>query len=132
MFRERGEAWSQGNISAGSRISLRRETPQGGTNIQFCQIFPKNCIKLKEFGPPGGACVPHAPLRSATENYGEHITFPQLRWQVVIILHNYVLCKGCPSDGLTFPVYREVALVLNDFPNSVHKLFIDTYLHLFQ
>ena len=28
--------------------------------------FPKNCMKLKEFGPPGG--VPRAPLRSATEN----------------------------------------------------------------
>ena len=26
----------------------------GGANIRFCQIFPKNCMKLKEFGPPGG------------------------------------------------------------------------------
>ena len=28
--------------------------------------FPKNCMKLKEFGPPGGARIPRAPLRSAT------------------------------------------------------------------
>ena len=29
------------------------------------QIFAKNCMKMKEFGPPGGARVPGAPLRSA-------------------------------------------------------------------
>ena len=27
----------------------------GVTNIRFCQISPKNCMKLKEFGPPRGA-----------------------------------------------------------------------------
>ena len=25
-----------------------------GGNIRFCQNFPKNCMKLKEFGPSGG------------------------------------------------------------------------------
>ena len=25
----------------------------GGANIQFCQISPKNCMKLKEFGRVG-------------------------------------------------------------------------------
>ena len=41
--------------------------PPGGANIRFRQNFPKNCMKLKEFGPPGGreAC-PSRPLRSAT------------------------------------------------------------------
>ena len=34
----------------------------GGANIRFCQIFPKNYIKLKEFGPPWGGGVPRAPL----------------------------------------------------------------------
>ena len=24
-------------------------------------IFAENCMKMKEFGPPGGACVPGAP-----------------------------------------------------------------------
>ena len=27
---------------------------EGDANIRFCQIFPKNCMKLKEFGPRGG------------------------------------------------------------------------------
>ena len=28
-------------------------------------IFAENCMKMKEFGPPGGARVPGAPLGSA-------------------------------------------------------------------
>ena len=42
-------------VSGGSRISPRRgrQLPGGGgANIRFCQIFLKNCMKLKEFGPP--------------------------------------------------------------------------------
>ena len=34
----------------------------GGANLLFGQKFPKNCIKMKEFGPGGGARVPDAPL----------------------------------------------------------------------
>ena len=34
----------------------------GGVNTPN---FPENCMKSKEFGRPGGACVPHAPPRSA-------------------------------------------------------------------
>ena len=41
-------------------------TPQGGRQHTNLSNFPKNCMKLKEFGPPGGARVPCAPLRSAT------------------------------------------------------------------
>ena len=26
----------------------------GGMNTRICQILPKNCMKLKEFGRPGG------------------------------------------------------------------------------
>ena len=33
----------------------------GGASIRFCQIFPKNCMKLKEFGPPGDTCPSHPP-----------------------------------------------------------------------
>ena len=33
--------------------------------LLFYQICAKNCMKMKEFGPPGGAYVPGAPLRSA-------------------------------------------------------------------
>ena len=41
-----------------------REPSRGGVNTPN---FPKNCMKSKEFGCPGGACVPHAPPRSANE-----------------------------------------------------------------
>ena len=30
-------------------------------------IFAENCMKMKEFGPPGGARVPGAPLGSAND-----------------------------------------------------------------
>ena len=48
-------------ISGGSRIFPRggREPSRGGVNTPN---FPENCMKSKEFGRPGGACVPHAPL----------------------------------------------------------------------
>ena len=35
-----------------------QDFPQGGAPIPelglFCQFFAKNCMKMKEFGPPGG------------------------------------------------------------------------------
>ena len=39
-------------------------TPKSAIIFQF---FPENCMKMKEFGPPGGARVPGAPLRSAND-----------------------------------------------------------------
>ena len=45
-----------------------REPSRGGVNTPN---FPENCMKSKEFGRPGGACVPHAPPRSA--NVDEYI-----------------------------------------------------------
>ena len=49
-----------------------QDFPQGGAPTPkiaiIFQIFAKNCMKMKEFGPPGGARVPGAPLRSANEN----------------------------------------------------------------
>ena len=41
-----------------------REPSRGGVNTPN---FPENCMKSKEFGRPGGACVPHAPPRSAND-----------------------------------------------------------------
>ena len=34
-------------------------------NALIFQFFAENCMKMKEFGPPGGARVPGAPLGSA-------------------------------------------------------------------
>ena len=48
--------------TGGSRISPRRgrQLP-GGRQHTNLPNFPKNCMKLKEFGPPGGARPSHPP-----------------------------------------------------------------------
>ena len=42
-----------------------QDFPQGGAPTAkiaiIFQIFAKNCMKMKEFGPPGGARIPGAP-----------------------------------------------------------------------
>ena len=55
------------------RISSRRgrQLPGGGRQHTNLPNFPKNCMKLKEFGPPGGRS-PCSPLRSATVFYCVH------------------------------------------------------------
>ena len=54
--------------NGGSRISPRRGAPTpGGRQHTILPNFPKNCMKVKEFGPPrGDTRVPRVPLRSAT------------------------------------------------------------------
>ena len=54
--------------SGGSRIFPRggHEPSRGGVNTPN---FPENCMKSKEFGRPGGACIPHTPPRSANDLY---------------------------------------------------------------
>ena len=49
---------------SGSRIlpGGGADPPGGGANIQICQVFPKNCMKLRKFWSVGGG----APLGSAT------------------------------------------------------------------
>ena len=44
----------------------------GGRQHTNLPNFPKNCMKLKEFGPPGGA-HPSCPLRSATGGYTSNL-----------------------------------------------------------
>ena len=51
--------------SGGSRISPRRGR-QLPKVLLFYIFFAKNCMKMKESGPPGG--VPCAPLRSANDD----------------------------------------------------------------
>ena len=59
-------------LSGGSRISQTGgANPQGGgANLLFCPIFPKNCMKMKEFGPRGGGGASLAPLRSVNVTDG--------------------------------------------------------------
>ena len=42
-------------------------TPQGGRQHTILPKFPKNCMKLKEFGPPGGRASKILLCRSATD-----------------------------------------------------------------
>ena len=67
--------------SGGSRIFPRggREPSRGGVNTPN---FPENCMKSKEFGRPGGACVPHAPPRSA--NAFTPAIFSTIAWTCTI------------------------------------------------
>ena len=48
---------------SGSRIFRRRgrQPFRRGTNIQICQIFPKNCMKLRKFWSVGGRPPPLDP-----------------------------------------------------------------------
>ena len=41
-------------------------TPRGGRQHKILAKFPKNCMKLKEFGPPGGGAFKILLCRSAT------------------------------------------------------------------
>ena len=52
--------------SGGSRISPKRghQLPGGAPTYKFAKFY---CMKLKEFGPPGGHALPRVPLRSATD-----------------------------------------------------------------
>ena len=52
-----------GSSSGGSRI-FARGAPTPKISIIF-QIFAENCMKMKEFGPQGGARPWRPPLRSA-------------------------------------------------------------------
>ena len=67
----------------------------GGATLRGCQYtilpnFPKNCMKLKEFGPQG-APVPHTPLlRSATDH--NLIEFP-ICSVIIAISNNSIYTK---------------------------------------
>ena len=59
-------------ISGGSRIS-----PRWGRQHTILPNFPKNCMKLKEFGPKGAR--PSRPLRSATGNESSTKHFAKIK-----------------------------------------------------
>ena len=39
-------------------LRLGRQLPRGCTNLLFCEIFAKTCMKMKELGPRGGSVRP--------------------------------------------------------------------------
>ena len=60
-----------------------REPSRGGVNTPN---FPENCMKSKEFGRPGGACVPHAPPRSANALKCECLTRRRSRSKPLLLI----------------------------------------------
>ena len=63
--------------------------------IIFCKYFAKNCMKMKEFGPPG-AHVPGTPLRS-TNGY------PGVSIKVTLTSHQ----KECIPVGASVAISRD-------------------------
>ena len=57
-------------LVADARFPRDGGTRPGGGQKTILPNFPKNCMKLTEFGNPGGAGVPRAPFRSATAGGG--------------------------------------------------------------
>ena len=59
--------------------ALKAVADPGGHQHTILPKFPKNCMKLKEFGPQGeGARISCAPLRSATAKTNKYVMFSGL------------------------------------------------------
>ena len=65
-----------------------QDFPEGGANPQsgcanllFRKFFAENCMKMKEFGPRGGAHVPGAPLD------------PQIQPITLLVFNNHIYIK---------------------------------------
>ena len=99
-----------------------QDFPQGGAPTSkiaiIFQIFAENCMKMKEFGPWGEACIPGAPLGSANANVqSKFLTRDAIRWLTALFtkppdsLPPYRMGSGgrsvrwFPID--IFPFYRE-------------------------
>ena len=66
----------------------------GGRQHTILLTFPKNCMKLKEFGPPGGARIPRAPLRSVTD-YGNLVIILSAKIWHIYFIHLFPQTKMC-------------------------------------
>ena len=72
-------------------------TSQGGRQHTILPKFPKNCMKLKEFGPPGrGRASPTPPLDPPLLKSNKS-KFNKLKpyLQIKLIIQ---LCRGCKFD----------------------------------
>ena len=84
-----------------------QDFPRGGAPTLkiaiIFHIFAENCMKMKEFGPPGGARVPGAPLGSAN-GYG-HFRVPsqKLIWGSTSLIGSHDHVRHNPPGG-EFPI----------------------------
>ena len=81
---------SQGTCSGGSRISPRwGANPTGGREQHtILPKFPKNWMKLKQFGRPRGARVPRVPLRVTNDTNVDS----QTQVYFVLLCRRYCTC----------------------------------------
>ena len=81
-----------------------QDFPQGGAptpkSAIIFQFFAENCMKMKEFGPLGGARVPGAPLGSAND-------FCPTNQR-----HDYTKCYRCDITGSGFVTTRIPLMML--------------------
>ena len=96
--RDPSDCTTKCTYSGGSRIFPRggREPSRGGVNTPN---FPENCMKSKEFGRPGGACVPHAPPRSANAYSASYF---KINWEKTIPQFFRSRCGRKSMDGGLF------------------------------
>ena len=86
-------------ISGGSRISPRRGRQLSrGRQHTILPNFPKNCMKLKEFGPGGSGCVPRTPLRSV--NAHSHLV------EVYMLQQFHLWCYTCWALGSRIDLFH--------------------------
>ena len=117
-----------------------QDFPQGGAptpkiDIIF-QFFAENCMKMKEFGPPGGARVPGAPPRSANEYCKNNvaniykISFCFLNWKrkfsactYLQVEHNMIMIKRLGPDYLSSMTYLSTQLCKTHIHNNTRKIY---------
>ena len=138
-------------VSDGSRISPRggREPSKGGGREHtILPNSPKNCMKLKEFGCRGGACIPHAPLRSATGSDGQ--LWVQFIWRQLYFLKtppcsfctrmsnlyylwkagiNIFLCHSCFNECDNFVLTLHVSTTCNKLKKRIQNLSRQFFKH---
>ena len=112
-WRERKKNWLEHHPShkkvrlTGTRIFLKVGPPTlhgEGRQHSILPNFPKNWMKLKEFGPPG-ARVLHAPLRSATVNN------TQFRWTSTLAYPRGA-SDTRPSQSNSYSFWGEMAKII--------------------
>ena len=75
----------------------------GGANIRFSSNFPKNCMKLKEFGPPPGARGTHAPFDPPLDHQR---LLPKDGTKMPKVLNNFYTNMMCLFIQLSFALRR--------------------------
>ena len=99
-------------ISGGSRIFPRGGAPTPKIAIIF-HLFTENCMKMKEFGPPGGGARPWRPLGSANADRRLVVHF------VLVTLEALIKCR---SEWVNFLTMTNPRFPLGEVANPTEKV----------